>query len=130
MSANSDIVRRWIWAFEHDRDAFRELTHPQIEWAPFEENHTVYHGLGGATDIRTQWLESWSEHRMDVEKVIEEGGEDLVVTVHVTARGASSGAEVDVLLHGHMKVREGKVAYLYEHEERADALHAAGLSPG
>jgi hypothetical protein len=28
-----ELVRRWIWAFENDDAAFREVTHPDIEWA-------------------------------------------------------------------------------------------------
>jgi hypothetical protein len=30
-----EIVRRWLWAFENDDNVFRELAHPEIEWAPF-----------------------------------------------------------------------------------------------
>lgn len=44
-------MRRWIWAFENDDAAFGEVTHPDIEWAPFEENHTVSHGFDGAMRI-------------------------------------------------------------------------------
>jgi ketosteroid isomerase-like protein len=124
---NVEIVRRWIWAFTNDEESFREVTHPEIEWAPFEENHTVSHGLAGAMRIRTGWLDAWAEHRVEIEDTID-GGDDVVATVHSQARGRGSGVEVDVRLHGHFKVRDGKVVYLFEHEDRAAALQAAGLA--
>jgi len=126
---NVDIVRRWMWAFANDEAAFRELTHPEIEWAPFEDNHTVTRGLDGAMGIRAAWLDAWAEHQLAVEEVLDGGGDDLVATVHLVGRGRGSGVEVDVRLHGHMKVTDGKISYLFEHEERAAALAAAGIAP-
>ena len=123
---NADIVRRWLLAFERDGDAFLELTHPEIEWAPWEDNHTFSYGREGARRIREAWLEAWAEHRLEVEEAIE-AGDEVVATVHLVARGRESGVEVDVRLYGHMRVRDGKVVYLYEHVERSDALRAAGI---
>jgi limonene-1,2-epoxide hydrolase len=123
---NVEIVRRWLWAFENDDDAFRKTTHPEIEWAPFEENHTVSHGLAGAMRIKNGWLDPWAEHHIGIEELID-AGEDVVASLHLTARGEGSGVEVDVHLYGHFKVREGKVAYLFEHQDRAEALKAVGL---
>ena len=119
-------MRRWLDAFEHDRDAFRELLDPEIEWAPFEETHTPSYGIEGAMRIRDQWFDTWREHTMDLEEVIE-GGDDVVVSVHMTARGRASGVEVDVRLHDHFRVRDGRIVYVFEHEDRREALEAAGL---
>ena len=123
---NVEIVRRWLWAFENSDDVFRELTHPEVEWAPFEENHTVSHGLAGAMRIRSGWLDPWTEHHIGIEALID-AGEDVVAVLHVTARGSASGAEVDVHLYGHFKLRDRRIVYLYEHEDRAQALKAVGL---
>jgi ketosteroid isomerase-like protein len=123
---NVELVRQWLWAFEKDERVFLEMTHPEIEWAPFEDNHTISHGLGGARRIRAAWLDAWAEHRLEIEETFD-GGDDVVATVHVVGRGRGSGVEVDVRLYGHIKVRDSKVVYLYEHEDRADALRAAGV---
>jgi ketosteroid isomerase-like protein len=123
---NVDLVRRWLWAFENDESAFSESTHPEIQWAPFEENHTISHGLAGATRIRTGWLDAWAEHHMDIEEMMDRD-DDVVVSLHLTARGEGSGVEVDVRLYGHFKVRDGKVAYLFERQDRTAALDAAGM---
>jgi ketosteroid isomerase-like protein len=47
--------------------------------------------------------------------------------VHLTGRGKTSGAKVDVRVHFHLKVRDGKIVYVYEHLDKAEALEAAGL---
>jgi ketosteroid isomerase-like protein len=124
---NVEIVRRWLRAFENDGDAFRTLTHPEMEWAPIEENHTVSHGLDGAMRLRNGWLDAWAGHRLDVEKVVDTG-ENVVASLHITARGKGSGVEVDLRIHGHFKVRDGKVSYLFEHEDHAEALKAVGIA--
>jgi SnoaL-like protein len=122
-----EIVRRWLWAFENSDETFARLTHPKMEWAPFEDNYTVSHGLSGAMRIRSGWLDPWAEHHIEIEEMLGRG-HDVMAAVHLTARGESSGVDVDVRLYGHFKVREGKVAYLFEHQDRDEALKAVGLS--
>jgi ketosteroid isomerase-like protein len=124
---NIEVVRAWVWAFENDADAFRDTLHPEIEWRPFEENHTPYYGVEGAMRIRNHWLDTWEEHRVDLEQMIEEG-DSVVASAHVIAKGKASGVEVDVRLYMQFTVREGKVIYVFEHEDRADALKAVGLA--
>jgi ketosteroid isomerase-like protein len=124
---NVELVQRWIASFDSDADAFRDTIHPDIEWFPFEENHTPSYGVGGAMRIRNQWLDTWDEMRATLGDVVEEG-DSVVAAVHVSGRGKSSGVEVDVRLHLHFKVRDGKIVYLFEHTERAEALEGVGLS--
>jgi ketosteroid isomerase-like protein len=76
---------------------------------------------------RNAWLDAWEEHRLDLEEVVEEG-DDVVDLVHLTARGTGSGVEVDVRFYAQFKVRNGKVIAVFDHEDRAAALEAAGLS--
>jgi ketosteroid isomerase-like protein len=88
----NDVVRRLFWAFENNSDAFRESLHPEIEWFPIEEDRTPLYGIEAAVRNRNQWLETWDEHRFDLEQVIEQG-ENVVVSVHITARGKASGSK-------------------------------------
>ena len=121
-----EVVRKWFWAFENDTEAFRDTLHPEIQWFPIEEDNTPNNGIEAAMRNRNQWLDTWDEHRFDLEEVIEEG-DSVVALVHITARGKTSGAEVDVRFYAQFKVRDGKVAYIFDHEDRATALEAAGL---
>jgi hypothetical protein len=120
------VVRRWYRAFDDDAQLV-ELTHPELEWAPVEENHTVHRGLDGARSVIAGWTASWSEYRGKIEEVIDVGERGLIVVLHVTARGAASGVGVDLRSYQHFQVREGKVAYVYEYSDRQEALKAVGL---
>jgi ketosteroid isomerase-like protein len=121
------VLRRWIWAFENDTDAFRDTLHPEIEWFPIDENRGRLYGIGAAMRNRNEWFETWDEHRLEADEVAAEG-DSVVVCVHITARGKISGAEVDVRFYAHAKLRDDKVVYIYDHEDRAAALEAVGLS--
>jgi ketosteroid isomerase-like protein len=123
----NEAVRRFLAAFEDSDDAFRAVLHPEIEWYPIEENRTPTRGIDAALWNRNQWLDTWEEHDLQVEEVIEHG-DDVVAGVHIKARGQGSGVEADVRFFAQFKVRDGKVAYIYDHEDRAGALEAAGLS--
>jgi ketosteroid isomerase-like protein len=124
---NVETVRRLLWAFENDPDVFASMFTPESVWFPIEDNHTPTYGIEGAMRTRTQWLDAWDEVHSDLEGVIDEG-ENVVASVHLTGRGKMSGANVDLRIHFHFKVRDGKVVYAFEYEDKADALEAAGLS--
>jgi ketosteroid isomerase-like protein len=123
----NEVVRRFFSEFEGDDEAFRETLHPEIEWYPIEENRTPTFGVHAAMWNRNAWLEAWDEHTLHLEEVIE-NGDSVVVGVHITARGRGSGIEVDVHFYAQMKVRDSKIVYIYDHEDRGAALEAAGLS--
>ncbi len=126
-NVRTDTVQAWFDAFADDPDAFRDSLHPEIEWFPFEDNHSPSYGIDGAMRIRSHWLESWEDQDVDLENFVAQGS-NVVVTAHVTARGRGSGVEVDVRLHFHFRLRGDKIAYIYEHTARAEALEAAGFS--
>jgi ketosteroid isomerase-like protein len=122
----NQAVRNFFAAFEGDDDAFRAALHPEIEWYPIEENRTPTRGIEAALWNRNQWLDTWDEHRLDLKEVIEDG-DDVVAGIQITARGRGSGVETGVRFYAQFKVRDGKVAYIYDHEARKTALEAAGL---
>jgi ketosteroid isomerase-like protein len=127
VEVRNEVVRRFLSAFENDSDAFRATLHPEIEWYPIEENRTPTKGVEAAMWNRNAWLDTWDEYQQDVEEVIEDG-DDVVLLVHITARGAASGVEANVRFYAQVKVRDGKIVYIYDHEDRDAALEAAGLS--
>jgi hypothetical protein len=54
--------------------------------------------------------------------------DSVVLDVHITARGKTSGAAADLRFYAHVKVRDDKVIYIHDYQRRADALEAAGLA--
>jgi ketosteroid isomerase-like protein len=122
----NEAVRKFLVVFENDDDAFRQTLDPEIEWCPIDENRMPLHGVEAALRNRNAWLETWDEHRLDVDEVVEDG-DDVVALIHIVGRGMRSGATADVRFYARVKVRHGKIAYIYDHEDRAPALEAAGL---
>ena len=127
MATSAEVAAAWVSAFPEGGEPFRAIVHPDLEWFPFEDDHSPSHGLDGALRVREEWLASWEQMEAEVEET-QENGRDVVVGLHVMGRGRASGVEVDVRLFLHFTIRDGRVVYLYEHVDRAQALEAAGLS--
>jgi ketosteroid isomerase-like protein len=125
----TDVVQTWFATFEEDADAFRSTLHRNIVWFPFEDNHSPSHGVEAAMRIRNMWLDSFDDQEIVIEELVETE-QGVLASIHVTARGRSSGVKVDVRLHFHFKLRDGKLVYIYEHQDRRDALEATGLAQG
>jgi ketosteroid isomerase-like protein len=123
---NVEIVLRWLLAFGSDRDAFSSLTHPEIEWMPFEEGNLPSHGLDAALRLRDQWLGAWEQQSIAVSEIWGRDG-DVFLAATLLSRGKASGAEVETRLYQHCRVRDEKVSYCYEHLSREEALKAVGL---
>ena len=120
-----EVVLRWLLAFGSDRDAFSAVTHPEIEWMPFEEGHTPSHGLDAALRLRDRWLGAWEES-ITIEEIWGRGDE-VFLAASLVGRRKASGAEVEMRFYGHCRVRDDKVSYCYEHLSRDEALKAAAL---
>ena len=121
------VIRRWLWGFENDASAFEAVLHPDIDWFPIDENYGRLHGIEAAVRNRNEWLEAWDAHRFDVEELAAEG-DGTVLAVRITARGKASGAEVYLRFYAHVKLRDDKVVYIHDYEDRGEALEAVGLS--
>jgi hypothetical protein len=87
------------------------------------------HGVEAAMRNRNEWLDTWDEHRFDLEEVIE-GGDSVVALVHITARGKASGIKTDICFYAHIKLRDHQIVYIFDHSDRAAALKAVGLQDG
>ena len=59
---------------------------------------------------------------------VEDCGDAVLVQVHYSGAGKSSGAPVDLEAFGLFKFRDGKVVEFRDYETKAEALEAAGLS--
>jgi ketosteroid isomerase-like protein len=124
---NVEVIRRSIAAYEHDEETWLAAIDPSHVWYPLGEGNIPSHGRDAARGIRKRWLESWANHRIDVEEILD-GGDSVVACLHLTGRGKASGVEVDLRIYLHLKLRDGKMIYLYEYADREEALKAAGLS--
>jgi ketosteroid isomerase-like protein len=103
------------------------LCHPQVEWT-VPEDGTTYRGREGVSRRLTEWLESFDEYRYEVQRVIDCGGDEVLVEATEVGRGAVSGAEVRSTHYELLTIRDGMIVSIREFYDTGDALDAAGLS--
>jgi len=129
LEENFEVVRRCLATFESDPEAWLETLDPAIEWYPEEERHDLIRGREGAKRARERWMETFKEgsHRYEIEELAGQG-EHVFSGICEYAEGAGSEIEIESRIYHHRKIRKGKVAYIYETSDRAEALEAAGLS--
>ncbi len=124
---NVDVVRRAFEAFQDDEEAWLETLDPDLVWYPIEDGHIPRRGIEEAKAVRKRWLETWEGHNMAVED-LRGGRENVVAAVQISGRGKGSGIDVNLDVYQHLKLRGGRIVYLFEYPDRASALEAAGLS--
>src|ERR1044072_9055643 len=91
---NVEIVRRCLETYEADEEAWLQTLDPEVEWHPIGDGHIRRVGLDAAVAVRRRWLESWDDHRLDVEEV-KGGGAGVVVGTRISGKGKGSGLDVD-----------------------------------
>jgi ketosteroid isomerase-like protein len=72
-------------------------------------------------------VEPWKELRLDIER-IEDGGDCVVMEFRFRAKGARSGAEVDLTFANAITMRNGLQTKIVARRVLEDARKAAGLS--
>ena len=128
---NLEVVRRFAECWERsDWDGMAELAHPEVE------QHATVGGVEegrvrrGVSEIREDYEgaeETWEEHRVEVEELID-AGDSVVILQHEHMRGKTSGIELDVHLAVVVDLRDGQIVRVQGYMDRAAALEAAGAS--
>ena len=96
--------------------------------------HVVYEvgqelPLRGRAEVRAMW-ERWDSTWDEMETVPEDftdAGDQVLVTVHYSARGRGSGIEYEERLFDVYTFSDGQCVGKREFRERSDAVEAAGL---
>ena len=102
------------------------LCHPEIEWiAP--EGGASYRGREGVRRRLEEWLESFDDYRYEVRRIVDCGGDDVLVEATEVARGARSGADVRSTNYELLTIRHGLIVRIREFYDEGSALEAAGL---
>jgi ketosteroid isomerase-like protein len=130
---NLDLVRSIFAAWERGDYSSAEWAHPEIEYViadgPARGRWT---GLAGLAEGFRDWLSAWEEYRVEADEYRELDDERVLVLVHLTGRGKTSGLEL-----GQMRakgaslfhIRGGKVMRLVLYFDREHALADLGLPP-
>ena len=103
-----------------------DLCDPEIEWT-VPEDGTTYRGREGVRQRLTEWLASFDDYRYEVQRIIDCGGNEVLVEATEVGRGAASGAEVRSTNYELLTIRNGMIVRIREFYDTGDAFEAAGL---
>jgi ketosteroid isomerase-like protein len=127
---NVEVVRALYdaWARE-DFPGLTELLDPEIEYVNPEGavEPGTRHGIEEFVSAVEKVFEGWATWRMEPER-FESVGDQVAVVLSYTARGRTSGVEVEGRESALWTLRDGRVIrYAWFHDPQ-DALQAVGLS--
>jgi ketosteroid isomerase-like protein len=100
--------------------------HPDVEWSAPEDG-TTYRGREGVRQRLEEWLESFGDYRYQIQRIIDCGGDEVLVEATEVGRGATSGAEVRSTNYELLTFQDGMIVRIREFYDEGNALGAAGL---
>jgi ketosteroid isomerase-like protein len=129
---NVEIPTRWYQPATSKAELLRAMPrtmsfcHPEVEWtAP--EDRTTYQGRDGVRHRLEEWLESFDDYRYEVQRIVDCGGDEVLVVATEVGRGAMGGAEVRSTNYELLTIPDGMIVRIREYYEETNALEAAGL---
>ncbi|HLM08180.1 MAG TPA: nuclear transport factor 2 family protein [Thermoleophilaceae bacterium] len=122
---NVEVVRRLFESYQRrDYHAAAECLSPEVVYEVGQELP-----LRGREEVRAMWGR-WDATWDELETVPEEfvdAGDEVLVTVHYSARGRGSGIAYDERLYEVYGFERGRCVHKREFRWRSEALAAAGL---
>jgi ketosteroid isomerase-like protein len=129
---NVELAARWYKVATSKEELLAGMSrtmsacHPDVEWSAPEDG-TIYRGREGVRRRLEEWLASFDEYRLETERIIDCGGDQVLAEGTEVGRGATSGAEVRSTNYQLLTFRDGLIVRICEYYQRANALEAAGL---
>jgi ketosteroid isomerase-like protein len=134
MSANLELVRSWLRAWERGDYASADWADPEIEYV-FHDGPEPgrWRGVAGMAQAWFKALDTWEDYASTAEKYLELDDERVLVLTRASGRGRTSGIDIKqmgggkgALLRG---LRAGKVTQMIVYWERDRAFAELGITP-
>ena len=129
MSERNVMVVRAMWeAFlGNDFEAALSAFAADVEWDGTNlPDGKISRGRDAVVEHVTRWAEMWDTWAVELEQVIDAGGEQVIVFIRERGR-TKAGVEVNERHSELYSVRNGKIAYRKGFSDADEALTAAGL---
>jgi ketosteroid isomerase-like protein len=126
---NVEIVRRmWDAFLAADFQTALSFYAPDVEWDGTNlPDGQIGRGHEAILDHITQWADAWANWTVEVERIVEAGGDQVIVFMR--ERGQSdSGLTMDERHAELYTLRDGKIVRRQGFSDPGQALEAAGLS--
>ena len=127
---NVEILRR---VFQHwaSGSLSADVFDPDVEYSRIGSDTPGLEGRWlGLEEMRTamlEYLRAMADLRIEAERIIDLGGERVLVLSRHTARGKQSGVPIESEIGDLFTLRDGKIVRYDSYWDRAEALEAAGL---
>ena len=127
---NVERVRQAYKLYERTQQPDYELLHADVAWHTAQDlpDSDTYRGHAGVAEVYSEWIDSFEDFRVEVEEMIDGGGELVVVMTRLRGRFRGSSEEVNLIEAHVWKLLDGKAVEVREYRSRDEALEAAGLS--
>jgi ketosteroid isomerase-like protein len=137
-SANVELVREWVAFLPDLRDldatalvdrAFRDYLDEDFElWTPagYPEGESRFRGREGVGQFAAMQRDTWSEWRLEVERLLD-AGDKVVVLARSIARGRGSGVPIEQPGAAVVTLRDGRITSVRNYRDSSEALKAVGL---
>ena len=94
-SANVELVRAILAAWERGDFSSTEWAHPEIEYVFADgPDPGSWTGPAGMTEGWRDWIAVWKDLRIEADKYHDLDGERVLVLIHLGGRGKTSGLEI------------------------------------
>ena len=129
---NVEIVRRIFQQWASGSLSSTEVFDSDVEYSRIGAETPALEGRWlGLDEMRTamrEYLEAVADLRIEAERIIDLGGERVLVLSRHTARGKQSGVPIEHEIGDVFTLRDGKIVRFDSYWDRAEALEAVGLS--
>jgi ketosteroid isomerase-like protein len=125
---NVEVVRRGYEHFARAGEPDPSLYALDVEWHSVAEDpgQEVFHGVEGVKKLIAEVQEALDDFRTEPFEFLD-AGDQVVAGLIQRGRRKGSSAEVEMREWAVFLIREGRIAWVHEYRERAEALEAAGL---
>ena len=129
-SSNLDLVRSIYADWERGDFSSTEWADSEIECVNVDGPEPgSWTGLSGMAKGVRDFLSAWEGYRSEPSEYRELDRERVLVLLHTTARGKTSGVEIEQMRANLFHIRGGKVTRLLHYWSRERAFADLGLAP-
>jgi ketosteroid isomerase-like protein len=119
------------WSADAIRDVLGRAYHPEIELTTLPSGFgsgvgDFYKGVDGGVRYLQEWLEPFSDYRIENLDYID-AGDCVVVPSRQWGIGSGSGARVEIELTTLYELHDGKITRIQQYDTLEEALDGAGL---
>jgi ketosteroid isomerase-like protein len=126
---NVELVRRYFEAtVRGDVDGWRSLLAPEVEFSPLHADLIggSRRGVEAVARSFSEFAESFASYSVSTEDFYE-GGDEVVVVLHRSARSARSPAPIEDRFAQWFSLRDRRIIRMRSYHHLHEALEAAGL---